>query len=654
MPERVSGALVDRMAAWLREGNLTAVIDADLGGLDGELRAEATAIRVAALVDQNQPARALEEGRPCADHPSVAIALIDALRHSGHGEAAVRLGDDLAYLCRCAEPKLRARVDVKRASARVSVDLADELAERLLVQAIEQLEDVDPFLLGEALLQQGRLEQGRGNREVARDRYERALATFDGARALVRSGQAHGNLAGLELESNSPDVTRARTHAVAAADCFRRAGCLRDLARSLVLASRATEGSAQSLSYTTEAMRIAQESHPDLLAATQLVHAQELTRNRCRDQAEEVYASLEKALELPADAASLVELHAARAVLAICRRDGETAARRITVARQLQQSYAVNESGPLERAERYLSYLKDYTSNVALAMLEMEGVNSHDLAWPNQVEVAALMQRAAIGVTQELVESLPDPRQMPEGARVALAHLLFRSTDEGAIAFHHFARGHSRSRAADRPLEGEDFARCWDAVHECGTVERAQLDSVLGACEGLTDAMEAICDRATERLLTTGLLPATMVAPVLEATSKLFVLGFKTELAADIAAVGAAERGSADRTRAELLSSNGCDGVPPVLDRADLARMLVPDAKPWPARLRCSCGADLRPSIFCCDARDRIDMREHLDRLAPGYAIECTRCGGSLSGFRCDACQQLYTWELGVDRADGG
>jgi hypothetical protein len=468
----------------------------------------------------------------------------------------------------------------------------------------------------------------------------------------VKSGQVHGNLAGLELESPTADVARAQTHAIAAAGCFRRAGCLRDLVKGLVLASRLCESAGEALSFTTEAVGIARDSQPDLLAGTEVLHAQELTRNRRRDEADEVYASLEKSLELPEDAAGLVELHAARAVFAACRRDGEMATRRITVAKQLQQTYGVGERVPLERAERYLSYLKDYTSNVALAMLEMEGVNSHDLAWPNQVEVAALMQRAAIGATQELVESLPDPRQMPEGARVALAHLLFRSTDEGAIAFHHFARGHSRSRAADRPLEGEVFARCWDAIHECGTVERAQLDSVLGASEGLTDAMEAICDGATERLLTTGLLPATMVAPVLEATSNLFVFGFKIEIAADIAAVGAAERDSEERTRAELLSSNGCDGVPPVLDRSDLARMLVPDAKPWPASLRCSCGADLRPFIFCCDARDRIDMREHLVRLAPGYVIECTRCGGSLSGFRCDACQQLYSWELGVTPRD--
>ncbi|MCC6747226.1 MAG: hypothetical protein IT371_06165 [Deltaproteobacteria bacterium] len=81
---------------------------------------------------------------------------------------------------------------------------------------------------------------------------------------------------------------------------------------------------------------------------------------------------------------------------------------------------------------------------------------------------------------------------------------------------------------------------------------------------------------------------------------------------------------------------------------AELQHERLQRALPWPRDQLCLCGADLRPFVYCCEPEAPLDLSDRLGELASGASLFSPCCGTELHGFRCLACHQRYTWELGV------
>ena len=67
---------------------------------------------------------------------------------------------------------------------------------------------------------------------------------------------------------------------------------------------------------------------------------------------------------------------------------------------------------------------------------------------------------------------------------------------------------------------------------------------------------------------------------------------------------------------------------------------------PWPQDLQCRCGADLHPSIICCD--QPIDPATFKDELTADFLLKTTCCGATLTGFRCLECNTFHSWAKGI------
>jgi len=127
------------------------------------------------------------------------------------------------------------------------------------------------------------------------------------------------------------------------------------------------------------------------------------------------------------------------------------------------------------------------------------------------------------------------------------------------------------------------------------------------------------------------------------------LMGFRLEFAFDNACADVLEQSQMEGGLEEILKLPQAEGAAEVFDLPALTSLLVPDALPWPTDQRCRCGADLTRFIHCCTPEEPLVMADYRGKLRPGFQIERECCGAMLSGFRCDCCHQLYTWDLGVD-----
>ncbi|MCC6752143.1 MAG: hypothetical protein IT371_31115 [Deltaproteobacteria bacterium] len=226
------------------------------------------------------------------------------------------------------------------------------------------------------------------------------------------------------------------------------------------------------------------------------------------------------------------------------------------------------------------------------------------------------------------------------------------------LCHYHLRRGRPSSSVAV-PLEPA-FLQGWlEHVDRRGTREQRMITSALTAA--LSASERAVAFRihaAVLEYVAGGPDRDHLTQPLSDILRRAITRGLTLEAMVDAAAREVEEQLD------NLVVAHRLGDAPPVASDEDprpsqrkrhwrdglrrLTRLLEPTACPWPLDLRCRCGADLRPFLFCCDSSTPVNYAFHAPRLCPGYQIPCRRCGDELSGFLCIACGQAVTWDLGV------
>jgi len=193
--------------------------------------------------------------------------------------------------------------------------------------------------------------------------------------------------------------------------------------------------------------------------------------------------------------------------------------------------------------------------------------------------------------------------------------------------------------------------RWFDSMSKFGTDENVQYRSILHYLEDEFSGIHL-------QFATTALsIFRTQVETPLDAAGErsafntildAFLMGFRLEFAFDNACAELLERSREEGGLEQILKFPQVDGTAEILDLPKVTRLLVPDALPWPSDLQCRCGASLKRFLYCCSPDIPLEIAPYQAQLRPGFQIKRECCGAMLSGFRCDCCHQLYTWDLGV------
>ena len=69
---------------------------------------------------------------------------------------------------------------------------------------------------------------------------------------------------------------------------------------------------------------------------------------------------------------------------------------------------------------------------------------------------------------------------------------------------------------------------------------------------------------------------------------------------------------------------------------------------PWPEDEICACGQSLTPFIFCCDPHSPFSISEYRPQFSEEFKVHRPCCDQSFSGFVCDVCGRVYTWQKGT------
>lgn len=215
----------------------------------------------------------------------------------------------------------------------------------------------------------------------------------------------------------------------------------------------------------------------------------------------------------------------------------------------------------------------------------------------------------------------------------------------GAALFHvGVRRGRPRHPIAAE-VDPAAFHSWFTAPEKPGTEENARLQAVLAACErdwpDVIDVLVATLwdDGSDQAVVGVRLTPADV--------SGALRVGFLIEFALELAAATLAEQRREENLVAHVLLKESDDGGIQFHDFTSPEVLRELGLLPWPKDLTCRCGADLRPYVFCCDGRSPIDIEALTSELGPGFVLETPCCGAQLTGFRCDACHQIYSWDLG-------
>ncbi|MCC6750679.1 MAG: hypothetical protein IT371_23680 [Deltaproteobacteria bacterium] len=652
----------------LRAGDLEVILAQPSVGLSPSDQAHLALYRAAALRHAGRPAETLALLTDARDLLHTLEQQVDAARLRCRALTDERRNADALRVGRKAEPLL-ASVP-RRASGRFLAALAfahhaagcDDDAARLLTEAEHCVAEQDDALTsGEIALLRGCHLRGRSP-EAAFEAQTAALRHFQLAGTIPECGNALGNLMLLAMDRLDREPrTRAGAcellrYASAAVVCFR------------VTQNRPAQVKVFSLLVESERDPVRALDHLDELAALDPgATASDALHHFVRGQWEmaaqrwdEAETSLARAAHLvpeDADPEGAAKIAARRAVLATGRDDVSTA--RVLLARaESLAGHASDEATQmaLEQAQSAVKLL-DAVPGPALRDLQLlRGTVGAQLCMWGSDAVASLLEEERHSILfwaeQRLQEATP-PRDLEIESLVRDVFFF------GQGLCHYYLRRGRPSPSVAVPLEPEILRGWLAAIKRPGTREHAMVEAAVTAALSAAEWTMALAihflvsrclasgrDRDHLRELLTDILRVTTIR------------GLTLETMVDAAAREVEEQLSARAVAHEL-------GDPPtdsdeVANRPrkpkrnwrdqlrSLTRLLEPTARPWPLDLRCRCGADLRPYIFCCDHTRPLDLTLHAKRLRAGYQITCRCCGGELSGFRCDACGQVLTWDLGV------
>ena len=257
--------------------------------------------------------------------------------------------------------------------------------------------------------------------------------------------------------------------------------------------------------------------------------------------------------------------------------------------------------------------------------------------------------RSAGGVGVQVFGAWSEDRAFRTG--VQSRQLLFW-TVLGAKMYHAAVRRGRPAMILESEAIAEAAERWYGEMEQHGTNENVQYRGVLHYLEDefpgthLQFATTALNIFRTEVNVP---LDGTTEKAVYDLILDSLLMGFRLEFAFDNACAEVLEVSQMKGGLEELLKFPAAENGIDVVDVPALTRLVMPDARPWPVDLHCLCGAGLQRFIYCCAPENPIEIASYADKLRPGFQIKRECCGAMLSGFRCDCCHQIYTWDLSVD-----
>lgn len=656
-PANPVDAPLEAMSWNLRRGNLRAVVAVATASLPIEQQATARALRAGALMHLGSLAEAWAELEPIVDLPENGFALIaggltrvDILRHAGEPDRGREVALGLQRCGTSLEAFWRVQFEIREAQCLHALEPGNARATRLIEGAVPVVAH-DPFVRGEAQQHLALIAMAQGLHDRARDLLLSALVSFKNSRSLIGCGQAHGNLMNLADRTAPRRQATVVAHAAAGAACFRYAGSLRDLARCLQPLAMADPDRQRSVAQAREITHIARQVEPRMLSEALQLEAQSLATARRLDEAAAAYEEAAPLLREEGEVAALAEVQAHRAVLAVGSGELGLADRLVLEARRLRQEAGQSEpSDALERAERATIWARRYPGNVTRTLLEVESVPLAGLA---SVE-CPLINTVLIGLAHDMASSLLRTVRQREDCDDEVNHVvgpaLARRMIRGSQVYHMLVRRERPSPACGQPLDETLTEHWFGAVEVPGREEHMIFEAVSAVAQqaGAAPVLEALGEDATLRFIRNFDLPAAAAGAIRAVINGAIEAGYKLEFVADHALAEQRLLEHGRRFREEL--ANGGRSIPDIVaELGTVARELLPDLRPWPRSRRCRCGADLRPYMFCCDPANPIDLTAWEGHLGPGFVLERECCGATLTGFTCDSCQQIYSWDLGVD-----
>lgn len=206
-------------------------------------------------------------------------------------------------------------------------------------------------------------------------------------------------------------------------------------------------------------------------------------------------------------------------------------------------------------------------------------------------------------------------------------------------------------RKGEPPLSSHAVPRCeffrWvDALPDPSSIAAARLRAAASPSEVYQAACVYVLAPLQERIGQWAERLGVPEGDLFRDAALISGMGFRTEFVLDALSMDLLRD---ERTEA-LVEREGIRTEDEALEFVRTRAKPAPEAAihPWPHDQRCFCGADLRKYAFCCDPGTPIAVGEHQSRLEPGYRIPCEQCGDTLGGVRCDSCQRVHTWDVGV------
>ncbi|MCC6752139.1 MAG: hypothetical protein IT371_31095 [Deltaproteobacteria bacterium] len=675
-PREVGESLESWLERCLRAGDLEVILAQRPDGLAPSAQAHLALYRAAALRHAGRPEEtlsALADARSLfqtsEQRVDAARLRCGAFRDRQRPAEALLVGREVEPLLASVSGRTRGRFLTALAFAYHAAGRAED-AGRLLTEAEScAAEPGDALTSGEIALVRGCLLRGSAP-EAALVSQTAALRHFQTAGAIPECGYALGNLMLLamdRLDAGPPSrevVWRLLGLCSAAAACFRVARNRPALQKVFSLLVEKERDPVRALDQLDELVAL----DPGATASDPLHHfvrgQRELAAQRW-DQAEASLACAAHLISEDEDPEGAAKIAARRSLLATGRSDEAAARAHLAHAEALVGDMHDSATGDtLGQAGWAVEFLSDLPGpelrDLALAQSVPGGALSH---W-GSASVRELLEQEQASIVEWASDGLSalDPALL----ELDLDHLVGTLFRHGRCLAHVFFRRGRPSPSVAVPL-GPGILRRWLAQLEhpetrehalvSAAVNTALSAGEVGAALPIQFAV-ATClgedpELARPRELLTDILRVTLVR------------GLTLEVMVDAAAREVEEQLNARAVAHELGEPPTDSGIEaPLLAQAQarfskpkrnwrdqlrsLTRLLEPTACPWPRDLRCRCGADLRPYIFCCDHTQPVDYAAHAPRLRGGYVIPCDLCGGELHGFRCDACGQVLTWDLGV------